>query len=228
MFIISTALFAGFTVLLIPVALVLVYIIANNYKYGQVASVFGIESSTAVAILSLMAVAYMFLCGFCVGEIPVLISSSIFVFCLVGSVFLSVVIFGILKLYNKDRIRYGNVLLADQAVCDRIETAEKQIASLRKTMDMTSVDSASRQINKERLDDLTSRVSHMVKIHQYLQEQAIELNACLSEKDTRDVDFKNSKEVRAALHRQTDRFEALRNLDDDLGPVRDIMRKYRI
>ena len=131
MLIIGTILYAALTIIFVPILLVLIYISIINSRYSDVFNVYNIETSTVIGLASFIIIIYMFLTGFCIGDLPVIWTSTIFIFCFIGSIFLSLLICKILKFFNRDRIKYANVLLADKQICEKINIGTQQMTDFK-------------------------------------------------------------------------------------------------
>lgn len=228
MFIIGTALYAALSIIFIPIILVLIYILITNSRYGDIISVYGIETPNAVGALTIVMAIYLFMTGFCLGDIPGLLKNTVFIICLVGSAVLSLIIIRIMNFYNRERIKYANVIIADEKICDKITEVNKQLEDMKKTMGQTSLTAGLRDSNNVQITEINSMLKQLIVIHQELQQQKILLNTSLSTKELKNISLKDSKSVQESLNKQTDKFKAHRLLTDDLGNVRDIMRKYNI
>jgi mevalonate pyrophosphate decarboxylase len=142
-------------------------------------------------------------------------------------VFIAFVICKILKFYNKDRIKYANVLRADEQIREKIETANKQLGELKTTTNMSTSPEA-KKMYKERIKEMEEMIRKLGEIHDELQAQKIIMNASLSTKELKNVSLKDNKSVNKAIDRERDKISAFHNINDSLGDVDDIMKKYKI
>lgn len=228
MFLIGTALYTALTIIIIPILLVLIYIMVVNNRYKDIINVYNIETSSVIGWISLIAAIYLFLTGFCIGDIPHIWKSTIFLICFFASIFISIIICKILNFVNKERIKYANILLADKQICEKLETGTNQMAELKKIASKTSFTFEQKEVNKLRLKELQDTLNKLMDIHQELQQQKILMNACLSTSEMKNVTLKDNKTVNKTLDREKDKFEANRMINDDYRSVRNLMKKYNI
>ena len=228
MFIVGTVLYTALTIIIIPILLVLIYIAIVNNRYKDIINVYHIETSSVLGWIGAIGAIYLFLTGFCIGDLPRVWKSSVFVLCFIGSIFISVIICKILNFINRDRIKYANVLLADNKICEKMETGSKQMLELKEIMNQTSYTPELKQINRNSIQELQNTLSKLMDIHQELQQQKILMNACISSSEMKNISLKNNKAVNKTLDREKDKFEANHLIDDDYRSVRNLMKKYNI
>lgn len=228
MLIFGTILYAALTIIFVPILMVLIYISIINNRYDDVFNVYNIESSTIIGFISFMIIIYLFLTGFCIGDLPIIWRSTIFIMCFIGSIFLSFSICKILKFFNRDRIKYANILLADKQICDKINVGKKQLSDLKSIMNMNSYTQELRERNKEQLSDIQEMLNKLVIIHQELQQQKILMNTSMSSTEMKNVVLKDSKTVHKILDLETDKFESHRIISDNYRSVRKLMKKYNV
>jgi hypothetical protein len=227
MFEIGLALYAALTIVAVPILLVLIYVVVVNNKYRDTIEVFNLSTSNALGWGGLVAVVYFFITGFCVGDVVSVWRNIFFIACLAFCVFIAFVICKILKFYNKDRIKYANVLRADEQIREKIETANKQLGELKTTTNMSTSPEA-KKMYKERIKEMEEMIRKLGEIHDELQAQKIIMNASLSTKELKNVSLKDNKSVNKAIDRERDKISAFHNINDSLGDVDDIMKKYKI
>lgn len=229
MFVIGTLIYTALTILYIPLLLVFLYIIIVNNRYRDIMCVYNIETHSAVGWMATITTIYLFLFGFCLGELPKVWTNSLFLVCFIGSIFLSITICKILNFINRDRIKYANVMLADEQIMDKLDVATKQMNELKNIMNITSGTSPEmRAINKAQLDDMNKMLSKLVEIHQELQKQKVIMNAGLSTNEMKNVTLKDSRTVHKTLDYNKAKFEANNYICDDYRSVKKLMKKYNI
>ena len=52
-----------------------------NNRYKELINVYNMEISTSIGIISFTTIIYLFLTGFCIGDLPTIWSSTVFVLC---------------------------------------------------------------------------------------------------------------------------------------------------
>lgn len=228
MFIIGTAIYAALTIIFIPILLVLIYMLVTNSRYSEVMNIYNTAPSTIIGWIGVISIAYLFLTGFCIGELPVIWTNIVFLICLAGSVFISGIICKVVKFYNKDRIKYGNILLADKQICDKLEIGRNQLEELKILMETTSVTPEIKKINQARVAELKEMLSKLVNIHQELQTQKILLNTAISTKEMKNVVLSDSKSINDRIDNEIDKIESHKIISDRYSSVKSLMKKYNV
>lgn len=228
MFIIGTALYAALTIIFVPILLVFSYMLVVNNRYKDIINVFNVETSTILGGIGITTALYLFLTGFCIGDLPVIWTSTVFVACFIGSVILSITICKIVKFYNKDRIKYANILLADKQICEKLKEGTSQLNVLKEIMNQTSYSLETKEYNKQQVRELQDVLNKLVDIHQELQHQKILMNASLSTSEMKNVVLSDNKTVNRTLEREKDKISSRKLITDDYRSVRNLMNKYHI
>ena len=228
MFIIGTALYAALTIIFIPILLVLIYMLITNNRYVEVMNIYNTETSTIIGWIGALGMVYLFLTGFCIGDLPVVWTNFIFILALIGSCFLSCVICKIIKFYNRDRIKYANILLADKQICDKLEIGQRQLDELKKIMHTTSTNSATREVNQMQIQELKNMLIKLVDIHQELQKQKILMNASISTNEMKNVVLSDTNSVNQKIDKEIDKIECTKIINDNYSSVKNLMKKYGI
>lgn len=227
MFIINTIFYTMMTIAFVPALIILAYILLTNSKYNGIINVFGISSSTVWWLLAVMFAIYCFFAGSSYENLPTIWSSTVFIACFVGSLFLAGTICGVMRIANAERIKYANTVLADEKICEKIRLCDKQIQELTGTMAHTGLSTEMAKLNQQRINEVKEMAAKLVKIHQELQEQKIILNAGLSTRETRNVVLKDKRTVNKMLDKEAGKFNMHRDLTSGYGSAADVIRKYQ-
>lgn len=228
MFIIGTALYAALTIIFVPILLVFSYMLIVNNRYKDIINVFNVETSTILGGIGIAIALYVFLTGFCIGDLPVIWTSTVFIACFVGSLILSITICKIVKFYNRDRIKYANILLADKQICDKLAVGSQQLNSLKTIMNQTSYSVETKEYNKQQIKELQDVLNKLVEIHQELQQQKILMNASLSTSEMKHVVLSDNSSVNKALNKEKDKISSRKLITDNYSSVRNLMNKYNV
>jgi len=205
------------------------YMMVKNYKYRDVINIYGISNSGVGGLFALAIIGYIFLMGICVGDLPTIWTSMVFLGCLGCSIVLSLFICKMLNFIHRDKIKYGNIVLADEEIQERILSCSKQLRELQDTMHSTAYFSGdTRKVAESRIEDMRQTVNKLTRIHQELQEQKIIMNAALGTKDIKNVVLSDGKLVNRSLDKEIDKFGFNRSMNSSFRGVEDIMKKYRI
>lgn len=228
MFIIGTALYSALTIIFVPALIVLAYMMATNSKYNGVINVYGISGSGIGGLIWTGIISYIFLSGLCAGELPVIWKSTLFLIELGCSIVIAVIICRILRFMNRDRIKYAEIILADEEIQEKIVTNSQYLEELQKTMNSSAYTPEAREINKERIASLRETINKLSQIHNELQEQKIIMNAAIGSVGVKNVLLSSNSAVNKKLDRELGRFNINRYIDSNKRDVHDIMSKYKI
>lgn len=227
MFIVNTIFYTMMTIGFMPALIILAYILLTNGRYNGIINVFGVSSSTVWWMLAVMFAVYCFFTGSSYDNLSTIWSSTVFIACFIGSFILAGIICGVMRVANAERIKYANIVLADEKICEKICQCDKQIEELSNTMSHTGLNTETAKLNQQRINEIREMAAKLVKIHQELQEQKIVLNAALSTREMRNIVIKDKRTVDSMLDRETGKFDAHRNLTSGFGIAADVIKKYQ-
>lgn len=226
MFILNTTLYTVLTIVFVPALIVLAYMMLSNAKYKEIINIYGISGSGISSLFTVILIGYIFLTGLCVRELSFVWTSTLFLGSLACSAFIAVVICRILRSLNRDRIQYGNIVAADEAIQDKIMECSAQLDELKKTLIISGISADARWDNNMRLEELRETLGKLTKMHQELQQQKIMMNASLGAREMKGVMLGDNKEIARKLDRNVSMFEMNRKVNSNFRGIEDIIKKY--
>lgn len=228
MFIICSIIYIVATIIAVPALIVFAYMAHMNKKYGDVITIFGRNSAGAGGTVGVIAIAYLFIAGFCIGDLAIIWTSFLFLICITIGIAAGIIICRFMKFSARDKIKYADVIKADEQICVRILSCSNQMQELKKTMAATSTTAELKEMNKQRISMLQSTLDKLTNIHQELQQQKIVLNACLSTGEMKNVKLGDNISVNKALDKELLKFSSYADINDSFRDVRSIMKKYKV
>ncbi len=228
MFLIGTFVYVIATIIAVPTFIVLAYMAYMNNKYGEVITVFEHNAAGASGTIGILAVIYMFIAGFCIGDLLILWTSFLFVCCVIAGGIIGFIICKYLKFTVRGKIQYANVILADEMICKKIISCSEQMKNLKETVAVTATTKELKESGRLKVNQLQELLDKLAEIHQELQQQKIVLNAGLTTGEMKNIRLGSKKDVDRALSKELMKFGCFESLDDNLSDVRGLMKKYDI
>lgn len=215
----NTFLYTGLTIIFISFTIVGAYMIYVNSQYEEYVTIYEIDKTLIMGAWFVGLFIFCFASGKTGGQLPVIWKDTVFLLCLGASIFIAIVMCGVLKIGKQEIIMYGNLLKADANIVKKTITASKTLEELKKFNHSQSV--------SQEIRSMEQMIKSLENIHSELQAQKVIFNASFSTKEMKSVIMADSDAVNSNILYELDKIQGHKDLTSSLSDVKKILKKYR-
>lgn len=218
--------YSGITIIYIALIIVTIYAGVKNHKNGNL-NILGMDFNKLFAVTAISTMIYCFVTALAMEYMEHIWNNFVFVLCVVGAIAFAALICCSIGKECDNSENLESIENSINVLNEKKLSISKNIAELMSIRDGSVIDSEKKKRVQEAIDELIAiREQYNENISELIVQKNL-LEAKSSSEEISTLKLTSSKSVKNKLKSNIDKFDSVKELDDDLSDVRNIMKAYK-